>query len=301
LILVPILLTSTSFKFLPTDVRYPSGNLSDKAKIFRSQVAKLLQNFTKGMNERDERLRQLIATVRQHPDGSPVWRKAMNQLLLEIQQLPGLVRSSHPDYWEILNDTLMQLGEKIKEFEPRYPSMEKSLVVWINRKLRLRYEVLSLSFPGRIRPKLKTALAEYKAQLRKLPLSLDAPVGDESGATFTDMLPDESPSTLWDLEAEIQRQQEKLKTQRIGIQMRQYIEQDPEGKLRNCYPRAYPHCHAHLLSKRRCLKDPPDKFKEIAADLDMGLTKVTSHWFDRCIPLLQKVAESFGYRSDSEI
>jgi hypothetical protein len=47
------------------------------------------------------------------------------------------------------------------------------------------------------------------------------------------------------------------------------------------------------------LKDPPDKFKDIAQDLDMALGKVTSHWFDRCIPLLQEIAENFGYRSDS--
>lgn len=268
-------------------------------KIFRPEIAKLSQNFTKSMNERDKRLCQLIAAVRQHPPVSPLWRKAMNQLLMEIQQLPGLVRSSHPDYWEVLDDTLMQLGEKIKEFEPRYPSMEKSLVVWINRKLRLRYEVRSLSSPERIRSKPKTAIAEYKAQLRKLPLSLDTPVSDDSGETFGDLLPDESSSTLWDLEAEIQRHQEKLQNQRIGIKMRQYIEQDPEGKLRNCYPRAYPRCHCHLLSQRRCLKEPPDKFKDIAEDLDMALGKVTSHWFDRCIPLLQKIAENFGYRSDS--
>ena len=266
------------------------------AKIFRSEVAKMLQNFTKPMNERDERLRQLIATVRQHPPGSPVWRKAMNQLLMEIQQLPGLVRSSHPDYWEVLDDTLMQLGEKIKEFEPRYPSMETSLVVWINRKLRLRYEVRSLSSPGRIRPKPKTALAEYKAQIRKLPLSLDTPVSEDGGETFGDLLPDRSLCNLWDLEAEIERQQAKLRNQSIGKRMRQYIVQDPDGKLRNCYPRAYPRCHGHVLSQRRCLKDPPDKFKDIAQDLDMPLGKVTSHWFDRCIPLLQEIAESFGYK-----
>lgn len=250
------------------------------------------------MNSRDERLRGAIAAVRQHPKDSPQWRKAMNQLLMEIQQLPGLVRSSHPDYWEVLDDTLMQLGEKIEEFQPRHPSMEKSLVIWINHKLRLRYEVRSLSSPKRIRPMPKTALAEYKAQLRKLPLSLDTPVSDDSGATFADILPDENPSTLWELEAEIQRQQEKLKNKRIGKRMRQYIEQDPEGKLRNCYPRAERNCHCQLLSQRRCLKDPPDKFKDIAQDLDMALGRVTSHWFERCIPLLREVAESFGYRSD---
>lgn len=61
------------------------------------------------MNERDERLGKLIEAVRQHPSGSLSWRKAMNQLLIEIQQLPGLARSAHPDYLEALDDTLLKL------------------------------------------------------------------------------------------------------------------------------------------------------------------------------------------------
>ena len=87
------------------------------------------------MDDREERLRKLIEEVRQHPKKSLNWRKAMNQLLIEIQQLPGLTKSSHPDYGEALDDTLLKLGDEIQQFEPKYPSIETSKLPIIKANL----------------------------------------------------------------------------------------------------------------------------------------------------------------------
>ncbi|MDY7016324.1 MAG: hypothetical protein SVX43_22550, partial [Cyanobacteriota bacterium] len=117
----------------------------------------------------EERLKQAIAAVKQHPRGSHPWRRAMNQLIVEIQNLPGLVKSSHPDYPEALNDTFLRLSEEIQAFDPQYPSIAQSLTAWINGKLRLKYAVRELSSPQRS-PKPTpnpTAKTEFRQQTRK--------------------------------------------------------------------------------------------------------------------------------------
>lgn len=232
------------------------------------------------MCERDERLRQLIEAVRQHPKTSLHWRKAMNQLLMEIQQLPGLTRSAHPDYVEALDDTLMRLVEEIGEFEPRNSSsLEKSLVAWINGKLRLRYQVKDL-------------------YARQSPLSLDVPVGNRGGETFAEKLPAQGSCTLWELAAEIEQEQRRLNNKRIGIKLKHYIEKDPEQKLRSCHPRAHPECNCQLLSQRLLLKYPPDKLVDIARDLNINYHTMNWHWKNKGLPLLQAIAKKLGYQTD---
>ncbi|MEW5860249.1 MAG: hypothetical protein AB1861_23170 [Cyanobacteriota bacterium] len=253
------------------------------------------------MNERDERLGKLIEAVRQHPSGSLSWRKSMNQLLIEIQQLPGLARSAHPDYLEALDDTLLKLGDEIHEFEPRHPSLEKSLVAWINLKLRLKYEVRDLHSSQQTRAKNpKNPQAEFQEQLRKPPLSLDVPLGDEGSETFGDRLAASVPCTLLEIEAQTRREQEQRKNQRIGVQLKQYIDRDPEGKLRRCHPQAYPECNCQILSQRLLLKYPPDKLALVARDLNINYNTLNWHWKNKGLPLLQAIARNLGYQPNVE-
>lgn len=253
------------------------------------------------MNERDEQLRTLIEAVRQHPEGSLSWRKAMNQLIIEIQQMPGLARSNHPDYLEALDDTLLKLGEEIQEFEPRHSSLEKSLVAWINLKLRLKYQVLNLHSSQRTRAKnLKNPQAEFQEQAHKPPLSLDVALGDDGSETWIDRLADSVPCTLLEIEAQTKREQEQLRNQRIGVQLKQYINQDPEGKLRLCHPQAYPECNCQILSQRLLLKYPPDKLALVARDLNINYNTLTWHWKNKGLPLLQAIARALGYQPNVE-
>ncbi len=250
------------------------------------------------MNERDERLGELLAVVRRYPRQSAQWRKAMNQLLLEIQHLPGLAKSAHPDYPEVLDDTLLQLSEQIQNFDPKPPSLAQSLVHWINLKLRLKYRVRELHAPNRrsANSTAKTAREDFKRQGQKPPLSLDAPLGEGSGETFSDRLPSPHPSTLWELEAQIQRDQAQRQERRIGIQLRQYIEQDPQGKLRHCHPASHPDCHCQILSQRLLLKSPPDKLSQIARDFNINYHTLNWHWKNKGLPLLQAIARNLGYQ-----
>lgn len=129
------------------------------------------------------------------------------------------------------------------------------------------------------------------------PISLDAPIAVDAGETTRlELLPD---FTLSGLDGAIAIAQKET-TQRIGLQLELYIEQDPEGKLKNNYPRSYPECNCQFLSKRRVLKDPPHKFQDLAEELNVNYTTLNSHWKRKCEPSLQEIARTLGYKQEPQ-
>ncbi|MHC0067140.1 hypothetical protein ACWATR_30240 [Nostoc sp. UIC 10890] len=231
------------------------------------------------MDDLDQRLNILIAEIRQQPPNSRKWRLSMHRLLLEIQQLPGLAKSSHQNYPEILNRTLEKVSNNISEFQPYSNSVAKSLVKWVNAYLRLRMK--DLYCPD-----------------KNAPLSLDAPIALDFGEiTLLDNLPN---FTLSGLDSLIENSQRET-TQRIGLELELYIEQDPEGKLKNSYSGSSVGCNCQFLSQRRVLKEPPDKIADIARDLSIPYTTVNSHWKRKCEPILQKIAEDLGYKKEQSL
>ncbi|MBR8832983.1 MAG: hypothetical protein DSM106950_02790 [Stigonema ocellatum SAG 48.90 = DSM 106950] len=121
------------------------------------------------------------------------------------------------------------------------------------------------------------------------PLSLDAPIASDFGEiTLLDKLPN---FTLSGLDGLIENSQRET-TQRIGLELELYIEQDPEGKLKNSYPSSSPQCNCQLLSQKRVLKEPPEKFADIARDwLDWCLyAKDGCYGFIAGIPVLALIA-----------
>jgi transcriptional antiterminator len=93
---------------------------------------------------------------------------------------------------------------------------------------------------------------------------------------------------------------QKETTQRIGLELELYIEQDPEGKLKNSYPRSYPECNCQFLILRLVLKEPPDKFKDLAEELKVNYNTLTSHWYRKCEPSLQEIAVTLGYKQEPQ-
>ena len=230
------------------------------------------------MDEDD--LLKIITSVCQHPDGSWKWRKAMHQLLSYIQRLPGLASCSHSDYPEVMNDTLALVRERIQEFQPAPSSLTSSLVNWINYKLRHKYRILEL----------------YQPAPSNL-LSLDNLVWTEEGSreTFADFVPDPRPSSIWELEDQIEQWQQQQRTESIGTKLRHYIEQDPESKLRSCVSRKHPECNCHLLSQRLYLRNPPDNLARFANEFNIPYPTVVAHWKKKGLPLLQEIARELGY------
>lgn len=227
----------------------------------------------------DEQLKKLITEVCCYRDPSPERQKALNRLLMVIQQLPGIYQSGHQDYLEALNQTWEWASRKVCEFEARSPSFQQSLVIWINGYLKWRIK------------DLYTPDSKYT-------ISLDRPIrnyeGDET--TLLNILPDrQSPSITLDLlDIKIAKIQE-VERQCLGDRIRQYIEQDEEGKLTASHPRKNPECHCQLLAMRLLLEQPPHKIADLARELNISNQTLYSHWKKNCLPLLREIGTNFGY------
>lgn len=227
----------------------------------------------------DEQLQHLIDEVCRHPDPSLERQKALNRLLLTIQQIPGIYKSSHQDYLEALNRTWEWLCKNICKFEARSPSLQNSLLSWINGYLKWRIKDLLL--PD----------SNYT-------ISLDTPIGGDEGKQTTrlDILADpNSPSLTLDLLdqqiAELQEQQRQSLSHRI----RQYINQDENGTLTGCYPKKHPECHCQLLAMGLLLEQPPHKIADIAREFNISNQTLYSHWKNKCLPMLREIGINLGY------
>jgi hypothetical protein len=226
----------------------------------------------------DEQLKKLIDEVCCYPDPSPERQKALNRLLMVIQQLPGIYKSGHQDYLEALNQTWEWVSRKICEFEARSLSLQQSLVTWINGYLKWRIKDLYISD------------SNYTISLDRLTHNDE---GDET--TLLNILPDRhSESISLDLLDIKIAQIQEVERQRLGKRIWQYIEQDREGKLKASHPRKNPECHCHLLTMRLLLEKPPHKIADIARELNISNQTLYSHWKKNCLPLLKEIGMNFG-------
>jgi len=223
----------------------------------------------------EEQLKQLITEVRKYPNSSPQRQKALNKLLILTQQLSGIYYSTHPNYLEALNKTFEWVCKSIDSFNEQHKSsITKSYVVWINGYLKWRIRDL------------------YVSDNQYTP-SLDRPISnsDDDSQTLGETIADPQFS-LSLLDTKIEKLQ-AAKCKRQGEAIRQYIEQDLEGKLTNCHPKKYPQCHCKLLAMELLLKNPPAKLSQLARQLDIKYPTLRSHWKDKCLPLLQTIARKF--------
>jgi len=233
----------------------------------------------------DESMDELINATCQHPLRSPEWRKYMSRLILTLQKYRGrgLAQSSHPDYLEALNRTWEWFSQNICQFyQNRTEAISRDrLLRWINGYLRWR--IRDLYIPD-----------------DQAPRSLDQPLANsepETSLMEQDLQRDLTSPTLSGLDSYIENLHRE-KTQRLGLALEQYITEDPNGKLAGCFPSQYPDCNCQILCMSRCVKEPPDKFKDLATQLNMPQQKVSNHFYHRCKPLLQEVMTQLGYKPD---
>ncbi|MBW4665973.1 MAG: hypothetical protein KME60_00665 [Cyanomargarita calcarea GSE-NOS-MK-12-04C] len=225
----------------------------------------------------DEQLQKLINEVCRHPDSSLERQKALNRLLGVIQKFSAIYKSSHQDYLEALNLTWEWVSRKICEFEKRSPSLEKSLVIWINGYLKWR---------------IKDLYAPNSNYIISLDKTLRNNEGNET--TLLERFIDPELVTLDLLDIKIAKIQEQ-KRDRLGRRIGKYIELDESRKLRGSHIKPNPECHCQLLAMRLLLQKPPHKIIDIAREFNVNNQTLHSHWKRKCLPLLREIGINFGY------
>jgi hypothetical protein len=216
----------------------------------------------------NEKLKDAIAKIRQYESDTPERKKALNQLLILIQQLPGIYKSSHQDYPEAYNRTLEWVCKNVDRFESLSPSIQTDFVTWINGYLKWRIRDLYT-------PDNKFDFINSRTE-------------DDSYVDAIDNFADPR-SSLSLLDRQIAEMQ-AAKQQRQGEAIWQYIEQDPEKILTDCHLRKCPQCHCHLLAIELLLSDPPKKIAALSRELNLNNQTLYSHWKQKCLPLLQEIA-----------
>ncbi|MBE9128198.1 MULTISPECIES: hypothetical protein [unclassified Coleofasciculus] len=232
----------------------------------------------------DAQLQELIAKICENLTVKK-WekRRAINRLLLELQHLPGLLKSSHLDYLEALDKTWEWVSRNICRFQlrPRL-SIQQSLVRWINGYLVWR-------------------IRDLYQQADSVHYSLDRPIDDRDAnpTNWLEQLPETNSEIpiLSGIDAYIHQLQNQ-EIQEIYWKLESYIEQDPEGKLRKCHPRKHPDCNCQLLSQKLLLQSPPVRLTDISRELGVNYRTLKSHWENKCKPLLQEIAVSLGYQRE---
>ncbi|XZO03762.1 MAG: hypothetical protein ACM65L_08605 [Microcoleus sp.] len=237
----------------------------------------------------DEQLRELLQLLKDSQQGSREQEKLKNQLCKLIPLLPGSRKYREPDPKIDFDGALNEA----------YGGFFRTLPIFL-RGIDLDNiadDVLRTRVVKRFNKIIKLKILDQYRKLERQPFtfSLDAPTKTKTGEEF-DAEGVADDTTEVGIEQLIEREQSKNK-QRIGRQLWQYIEDDPDGKLRNCYPSDKPDANSQLLA-RRLLKDPPDKLSVIARELNIKYQTLNSHWKRASLPLLKEIVLELGYQPE---
>jgi hypothetical protein len=241
----------------------------------------------------DEQLQDLLAQLRrQSPPLPPLSRqKRLSKLLLYIQNSPALWRDGHQDYATALNKTLRWVCDNLEDFDPGDRAVSDALIRWVNGHLKWR--ILDLKRPQSLGPEDDRIDRDLRA-IRKAglkPVELDKPLADEQGNQTPQRttVPDPRQGEFSLLDGWIERLQQEQR-HRLGQEIRQYLETDPDGLLQGCSPRNGADCHCGELTRRIHLAVPPETVRDIANGFGLSEQTLYTHWRTKCLPLLQIIA-----------
>jgi hypothetical protein len=245
------------------------------------------------MKNQDQQIYTLIQQL-QHYDDSPAQKEALqdalNKLASIIPKLPGIYRDNNPriDYQDAFNQALANIaGISLK----KGTVSNKNILSFINTLTKRNKLDLEQIEPEKVRESLvnwfnkilKCRIIDLYRDLGKLPLSLDNIQGGDRETTYLEQLPDLTPNGFNILITE----EELAANHNTEQELKQRFE-DLKNFL-NCHPDGYPHCTCHEIIKRRQLQKPPEKWKDMAKNLNIPQGTITSHWDRKCKPLLNQI------------
>lgn len=262
-----------------------------------SGIIELFRCYPNLLVNPDKQLRELLQLLKDSQQGSQEQKRLKNQLCKLLRDLPGSRKYREPD---ANIDFDGALHEAYAGFFTTLPNFLRGIDLD-----NIADDVLRTRVVRRFNQIIQNKVCNQYRKLERQPFtfSLDAPnKSNKTGEEFdSEGMADDT--TEIGIEQLIEREQAKNQ-QRIGLQLWQYIEDDPDEKLRNCYPDNKPEANCQVLARRLLLKNPPDSLSVIAKELDINYQTLNSHWNNRNrkdlkgLPLLKKIALEFGYQPE---
>lgn len=206
------------------------------------------------VSHRDRLNEELHALIREglpHPPNSPQRRKIVNRIIRKIQQSGKLLRSSSPDYEDVLSETWRYFLRNLWEADTAdsFSDPACKIVNRLNKYLKFRVGDAD-----------RKARKEWqKRQQSRSP--------DGEWQDIAEAIPAPEP------DAKIEQLRERIRT-------------DPTGELRTSHVRGKPHITAQILLQRRGLAD--EDWKILEADFKTRISTLSDFYQKKCLPLIRR-------------
>ncbi len=214
------------------------------------------------MGDLDQQLRQLIVEACSYPPGSFKRQRSLTAVIRLVSN--RLWQDYSPHYADALQQTWVYFCQNICEAKTgaRYDPTQSSVVTWLNAYLKRRLQDFFIE-------------TQQQQVTRVTPANWQVRAGDAELIDPVDNLaaePDVPP---------------------ILDTVRAWAEADESGELRRVHIEGHPHITCQLLILRRL--PPESSWKDLATELGLTISTLSSFYQRQCLPRLRKLGESEGY------
>lgn len=211
-------------------------------------------------------------------------------LALAIDQLPEVKRYLGQGWMPYYDEALPVTERDVKRNINKFPQIYRLNLETTDCKNPSEAANVRKCFISWVKMILSRDCYDVKRGQKNRPktVSLSETIGADEGLTVGDTIADDI--TLTGIKRLLEQEHRSL-----GRQMKSYIEEDPEMKLRNCHPRNAPNVNCQIVSQKLLLEDPPLNRRQVAKELDVPEQTVYTRWRNYCLPLLRKITIELGY------
>lgn len=219
--------------------------------------------------------------------------KAKEALALSIAQIPEITAYIDEGLRPYIEKALEKTEADVKKNLEKFPQSYRLDLNNLDCQNKSDANKIKKSFVRWTKMILKADCIDERRKRRKiLTISLDAPVGDETGSKdLHEIIPTPTLSGLDRLFKEERKE--------IAIRIKNYIDIDPEGTLRNSHPRSRPQCNCQILMQMHLLQEPPATPKQIAQQVETPQPTVYER-LRMCKELLGEIVREMEQQSDRE-
>lgn len=217
-------------------------------------------------SDRVEQIKKHLKEMQESDSASQDYRRACQYLRLHLEKL---LDTSQPHEQAVDQPNLQPIIQVVRRvprialFQPGKPDLTTSLTRWIKG-----YQV------WRIR--------DLRKPDADAPASLNTPLGfaDPEAGERLDQIPN-GAQNIWSAPSLDDLMKGNLidelmhdQVQQQAAFIEQYINTDPDERLKANFPNGYRGCHYQLLAQRLYLKEPPDTIREIAEEFEIDYNKL---------------------------
>lgn len=228
----------------------------------------------------NETLCRLIREALHSPEQAEVLALAIDQIP-EVRAYIG--QGLSPYYAEALLATQRDIQRNIRKFPQKY-KLNLETLDYKNPSEIVHVKKYFIEWVVMI---LRRDCYDVRRRITPLILSLDEIIDGSSLITRGDIIADNTRSGI----KKLIEQELNL----IGEQLRLYIQEDPERKLRDCHIRDHPDINCQVLLQLRFLSKPSLTLQNIAQRLQSNPSTIKSRLERNCLPLIRNIVLNLGY------